>query len=114
MPTQLEITNGPPFKKLLFMSVLADDHGWLLSFEFKGNDHPAKESLMILGLARRQGDGDDDLYGFIGHRQQVSKPWNHLFYVGTYNTRTRQGKCEVYDRAEFARCPLAKAMFERV
>ena len=110
MPIQLKITNGPPFKKFVFLSTILSDQGWLLNFQFDGEGHPNNEALTIINIGRQPTEKDEDVYNFLAHCQEAQK-FKHLFYAGRYNTRTRTGNCTVFTQEEFTMCPVVKAMF---
>ena len=110
MPIQVTITNGPPFKGFLFLSMIVSNHGWIQEFHFDGEEHPKREWLTIINIGQQQGEKDADTYSFLAHCQCGSNG-QHYFYAGRYNTRDHTGTCTVFTQEEFTMCPVVKAMF---
>ncbi len=112
MPTTLQIKNGPPFRKILFLSMVATDHGWQLEFDFA--EH-GKKKLTIFSLGRFPvGENfDEDIVSLVGAYQDTKENWEWFFYVGQYNCRTRKGFCERYSKLEFIASPVGLSLCEK-
>ena len=116
MPDTLEIREGPPFRKFLFLSMIATDHGWIQDFTFWDGQKEYKEKLTVSSIGRFPvgQDYDEDIFSFVAFRQGMHEEgYQYFFYVGQYNIRTRKGICECYTRDEFNVQPVAQSLIKK-
>jgi hypothetical protein len=120
MPTQLEITDGPPARKFIFHSgAVTGDFSQDFTIKEKGAPVETKKAVTVHHIGRthtREPDGD--VYGFTASYlgEQILVPnrfhfFNIWFLIGTYNVRTRKGLCVRFTDEEFLSSPHMKALW---
>jgi len=127
MPAKAVIVNGPGVKQFIFCSKMFGGPCNLLQFHIRiFNKPPVLVDLEIFSQGkswRGSFDGDEDEYCFIGISGKLGyerHPVNGLqscmirtYYVGVYNTNTREGKCVIFTEGEFTTSTLGKAVLGR-
>lgn len=120
----LKIVDGPSFRGFAVMNGIISESSWDTTFTMDReipDDFTIHKDRRIfqmgLKLFGRAPSDDVDEFAFIAYmsgnsartKSEVDK--HRWFYVGTYNTRTRKGRCDEYSVSEFFRSPILRALF---